>query len=265
VWPWRTPPRGRAGDFMAGPRREDPPVVAGRRPVVELLRAGKSAERVLIQRGLAPSGLIAEIRKRAAEAAVPVRVVPRSEIDSAAPGIHHQGVVAVAGRYRYAPFEDLLARPDPALLFLDGVMDPHNLGSLLRSADQAGFGGVVIPARRAVGVTAAVRRVSAGGAEVVPVARVGAISSALERAKTRGLWVVGLDQDAEVDIWSSRLLEAPVGLVLGAEDRGLSRLVRERCDELARIPSGGRLSSLNVAAAGAIAMFEVARRNARNG
>ena len=232
---------------------------------MELLRAGKPAERILIQRGLAPSGVIAEIRKRAADAAVPVRVVPRSEIDRAAPGIHHQGVAAVAGRYRYVPLEDLLARPDTTLLFLDGVMDPHNLGSLLRSADQAGFGGVVIPARRAVGVTPAVRRVSAGAAEVVPVARVGSVSAAMERAKTRGVWIVGLDQDAEVDIWSSRLLEPPVGLVLGAEDRGLSRLVRERCDELVRIPSEGRLSSLNVAAAGAIAMFEVARRNVGNG
>lgn len=250
---------------MARPRREEPPLVAGRRPVLELLRAGKPAERILIQRGLAPSGVIAEIRKRAADAAVPVRVVPRSEIDRAAPGIHHQGVAAVAGRYRYAPLEDLLARPDTTLLFLDGVMDPHNLGSLLRSADQAGFGGVVIPARRAVGVTPAVRRVSAGAAEVVPVARVGSVSAAMELAKTRGVWIVGLDQDAEADIWSSRLLEPPVGLVLGAEDRGLSRLVRERCDELVRIPSEGRLSSLNVAAAGAIAMFEVARRNAGNG
>jgi 23S rRNA (guanosine2251-2'-O)-methyltransferase len=229
---------------------------------LELLRAGKPAERILIQRGLQPSEVVSEIRKRAADAAVPVRIVPRSEIDRAAPGIHHQGVAAVAGRYRYTPFEDLIARADTTLLFLDGVMDPHNLGSLLRSADQAGFGGVVIPARRAVGVTPAVRRVSAGAAEVVPVARVGSVSAAMERAKTKGLWIVGLDQDAEGDIWSSRLLEPPVGLVLGAEDRGLSRLVRERCDELARIPSGGRLSSLNVAAAGAIAMFEVARRNA---
>lgn len=232
---------------------------------MELLRAGKPAEKILIQRGLAPSSLLAEIRKRAAEVAVPVRVVPRSEIDRVAPGIHHQGIAAVAGRYRYAPLEDLLARPDPTLLFLDGVMDPHNLGSLLRSADQAGFGGVVIPARRAVGVTAAVRRVSAGAAEVVPVARVSAVSAAVERAKTRGLWIVGLDEDAEIEIWSSQLLEPPVGLVLGAEDRGLSRLVRERCDEFVRIPSAGRLSSLNVAAAGAIAMFEVARRNAGNG
>jgi 23S rRNA (guanosine2251-2'-O)-methyltransferase len=244
----------------ARPRADDPPVVAGRRPVLELLRAEKPAEKILIARELGASGLIAEIRTRAAAAAVPLRVVPRSEIDRLAPGIHHQGVVAIVGRYRYAPLEELLARPDPALLFLDGIMDPHNLGSLLRSADQAGFHGVVIPARRAAGVSATVRRVSAGAAEVVPVARVSNISGAIGLAQERGLWIVGLDEDAEVDIWSSRLLEPPVGLVLGAEDRGMSRLVRERCDELVRIPSAGRLSSLNVAVAGAIAMFEVARR-----
>jgi 23S rRNA (guanosine2251-2'-O)-methyltransferase len=146
------------------------------------------------------------------------------------------------------------------VLFLDGVTDPHNLGSLLRSADGAGFHGIVIPARRAAGVTGAVRRVAAGAAEVVPVARVNSLGAALDRAKKAGLWIVGLDEDAGEDLWTSTLLEPPVGLVLGAEDRGISKGVTGRCDALVRIPSAGRISSLNVAVAGAVAMFEASRK-----
>jgi 23S rRNA (guanosine2251-2'-O)-methyltransferase len=240
-------------------------VVAGRRPVLESLRAGRAAERVLVAQGLAPSSIVGEIRRRAEAASVPVRVVPRAVIDDLAPGINHQGVVALAAAFRYASLEALLAPPAPALLFLDGVMDPHNLGSLLRSADGAGFTGVVLPARRAVGVTAVVQRVSAGASERLPVARVSNLGAALDRARRAGLWVVGFDEDAADDLWSSPLLEPPVGLVLGAEDRGISPGVRRHCDAFVAIPSAGALSSLNVAAAGAVAMFEVARRRAQRG
>ena len=191
---------------------------------------------------------------------IPVRTVPKAEIDKAAGGLNHQGVVAITGRYRYAPLQELLKVPDPCLLFLDGLTDPHNLGSLLRSADGAGFTGVVLPARRSVAVTSAVRRVSAGAAEVVPVAREGNLGRAVDEAREAGLWILGLDEDAPQDIWSSDLLEPPVGLVLGAEDRGISPTIRERCDAVVSIPSVGRLSSLNVGVAGAVVMFEIARR-----
>lgn len=237
-------------------------VVPGRRPVLELLRAGTPVEKVLVAQEAVPAAIVTEIRRLARAAAVPVRSVPRAEIDALAAGSNHQGVVAIASRYRYASLSDLVAAPDPLVVFLDGVTDPHNLGSLLRSADCAGFTGVVVPARRSVGVTPAVRRVAAGAAEVVPVARVGNLSGALDDAKRSGLWAVGLDERGEDDIWSSELLEAPLALVLGAEDRGISRTVRARCDALAQIPLSGKLASLNVAVAGAIAMFEVARRRA---
>lgn len=227
---------------------------------MEFLKAGKPAERVLISRDLAPSSIIGEIRKRAEGAAIPVRVVPKEQVDRSSGGTNHQGVVAVTGPFQYAPLQDLLAGPTPALLFLDGLTDPHNLGSLLRSADGAGFDGVVIPAHRSVGVTAAVRRVSAGAAEVVPVARVTNLGRAVDDARAAGVWVVGMDEKAESDIYSSTALEPPVGLVLGAEDRGISPNLRKRCDDLVRIPSRGRLASLNVAVAGAVAMFEIARR-----
>jgi len=210
--------------------------------------------------GSAPSDVLEEIKRRAAAAAVPVRVVPRTEIEKLAGETNHQGVIAQTGRFRYADLHDLLAAPHAALLFLDGVTDPHNLGSLIRSADVAGFTGIVIPARRAAGVTSAVRRVSAGAAEVVPIARATNMSRALGEARAAGVWLVGLDEEAGTTIWASNLLEPPVGLVLGAEDRGIGRNVREHCDDLVRIPLAGRLGSLNVAVAGAVAMFEVARR-----
>ena len=207
-------------------------------------------------------GAIGEIRRRSEEVGVPVRVVPRGEVDRLAAGINHQGVVALTPRYRYTPLERLLAIDAPSLLFLDGVMDPHNLGSLLRSADGAGFTGVVLPAHRAVGVTAAVRRISAGAAEVVPVARVGNLGAAIDKARAAGMWILGLSADAERNLWSSSLTEPPVGIVCGSEDKGLSKKVSDRCDELVRIPSLGSLESLNVGVAGAVAMFEVARKRA---
>lgn len=234
--------------------------LAGRRPVLELLRAGKPAEKILVASELDPSSLIGEIRKLANAASVPLKNVPKVEIDRIAGGMNHQGVVAVTGRYRYVPLERLLKVESPRLLFVDKVTDPHNLGSLLRSADGAGFSGVVIPSHRSAAVSSTVRRVSAGAAEVVSVARVTNLGQAIDQAKAAGVWVLGLDEKAAEDIWSTDLAEPPVGLVLGAEDKGISRGVRDRCDQLVKIPTSGRLGSLNVAVAGAIAMFEVARR-----
>jgi len=247
------------------PRRHKGPgeadaLVAGRRSVIELLRTDQPVVRVMMATGSADTAPLTEIRKSAEEASVPVRVVPRTEIDRLAEGLNHQGVVAVVGRYRYTPFEKLLSLEGPLFLFLDGVTDPHNLGSLLRSADGAGFDGIVVPANRSAGVNATVRKVAAGAAEVVPVARVGSLGVALEQAKQAGLWVVGLDGSAPEDLWASELLEPPLALVLGAEGRGISKGVRDRCDGLVSIPSAGRLESLNVGVAGALAMFELARR-----
>ncbi len=241
-------------------RADDSSVLAGRRPVLELLRAERSAERIVIGDYVAASKTMSEIRKRASALGISVRTAPKSEIDKVAGGLNHQGVVALTGRFRYTPLDDLLRAPAPMLLFLDGVTDPHNLGSLLRSADGAGFTGIVLPARRSVGVTSAVRRVSAGAAEIVPVARVGNLGRAIDEAREAGLWILGLDEEATDDIWSSDLLEPPVGVVLGAEDRGISPGIEQRCDALVSIPSAGRLASLNVAVAGAVVMFELARR-----
>ena len=239
-------------------------VVVGRRPVLELLKAGSSVDSVWVASGAKSSSILNEIGEAAREHNVGVRRVDRARIDDLAPGTNHQGVAAVVGRYRYTPLHKLLETKASALLFLDGVMDPHNLGSLLRSADGAGFDGVVIPAHRSSSVTQAVRRVSAGAAEVVPVARETNLGRAVEEAREAGLWVVGFAPDAEEDLWSSSLMDPPVALVLGSEDRGLSPSIRSRCDGFVRIPALGRLDSLNVSVAGALGMFEVTRRRARS-
>jgi 23S rRNA (guanosine2251-2'-O)-methyltransferase len=250
--PQPTRPSPSSGDDQAS-------VVAGRRPVLELLALGRPIETVVVADNLSRSPILGEIKRRVARARVPLQVVSKTELDRMARGLNHQGVAAITGRFRYTPLEKLFAGTDAAVLFVDGVTDPHNLGSLLRSAEGAGFS-VVIPVHRAAGVTPTVRRVSAGAGEIVPVARVTNLSRAVDEARAAGLWIVGLDQDADEIIWKSDLLEPPVGLVVGAEDRGISRIVRERCDGLVRIPQVGRLEALNVAVAGALAMFEVVRR-----
>ncbi len=245
-------------------RRPQDDVVFGRRPVAELLRTGTAAKKILVSERARRAPVLDEIRRAAAARDIVVQTVPSAKVDELAGSGNHQGVVALVPRYRYASLRALLGGEAPAVLFLDGVMDPHNLGSLLRSADGAGFDGVVLPARRAVGVTDTVRRVSAGAAEVVPVARVANLGAALEEARRANLWLVGLDAAGDTDIWESDLIDPPLGLVLGSEDRGLSRGVRARCDALCRIPSQGKIGSLNVAVAGAIAMFELARRRHRS-
>lgn len=233
--------------------------------MLESLRAGHVLQRLYLAEGLDRGASLEEIRARARNAGVPIAVVPRSEIDKLSDGGNHQGVLAHTARYRYAPFADLLGGGAPSLLFLDGVTDPHTVGALIRTAGAAGMDGVVLPTRRSSGVTPAVRRVAAGAAEVVPVARVPNLARALEDAKEAGLWIVGLEERGDTDVWSSHLLEPPVGLVLGAEGKGLSKNVAVHCDALVRIPMDGQVDSLNVSVAGGIAMFEIARRRAHSG
>jgi 23S rRNA (guanosine2251-2'-O)-methyltransferase len=240
-------------------------ILFGRRPVLESLRAGQPLQRIYIASGLERAGALDEIRSRARNAGIPVAAVPRAEIDRLSGGGNHQGVLAHTARYRYTAFEELLAGEAPSLLFLDGLTDPHNVGALIRSAGAAGLDGVVLPTRRSSAVTPAVRRVAAGAAEVVPVARVPNLARALEEAKSAGVWVVGLDEGGETDVWASDLLEPPVGLVLGAEGKGISRNVAIHCDGIVRIPMQGQIASLNVSVAGGIAMFEIARRREHSG
>jgi 23S rRNA (guanosine2251-2'-O)-methyltransferase len=240
--------------------------VEGRQAVRELLLAGRRKVRELL---LSPGdddrldGPLADLAELAAELRVPVKLVSRTKLDAAARTDAPQGVVAFAAPLPEADLDDLI-RPTsrgvaPFLVAVDGVTDPGNLGALLRSAECAGVTGFLLPRHRAVHVTATVTKAAAGAVEHVPIALVGGLPATLERLKKAGLWIVGLDGAGDTPLHALPFAADPVVLVLGAEGAGLSRLVRQRCDVVAAIPLRGRLSSLNVAAAGAIATYEVAR------
>ncbi len=238
-------------------------LIAGRNPVREALLAGRPVERLLVAEG-ASGAPIGEILRLAAERGIAVQHVERRRLDRMAAGQVHQGVVAVAAPRAYVPLDALLARAEergepPLIVLLDEVQDPHNLGSLLRSADGAGAHGVVVPKRRSAGLTMTVARTSAGAVEHVPVAQVPNLVQAIRALKERGLWVVGADMTGQRDLWHADLT-GPLAVVVGGEDKGLGRLVRESCDFLVRIPMRGKVNSLNAGVAGAIILFEIARQ-----
>lgn len=253
-------------DNPKGPRRgsqEETTLIAGRHPVREALKAGKPLHRILLKRGVEPR-LVQEMHALARSAGVPVQVVDGRRLDILAAGLNHQGVVALGLARGYQTLDELLeqvARSGRAglLLLLDGIQDPHNLGSLLRSCDAAGAHGVVVPQRRSVGLTAAVARASAGAVEHVPVARVVNLARAMEDLKDAGFWLVGADMDGDQLPWEVDLT-GPVGLVIGGEGEGISRLVKKRCDYLVRLPMRGKVASLNAGVAGALLLFEAVRQ-----
>lgn len=236
--------------------------IEGRQAVRELLLAGRRRCREIhLSTDVDRDGIIGDIVELARELRVPVVEVPRSKLESMSRTDAPQGVVASAAPLKETLLEDMLDTDGaPFLLALDGVTDPGNLGAVLRTADCAGVTGVVLPRHRAVHVTPTVAKAAAGAIEYLPMALVGGLPSALHTMKSNGVWTVGLDMAGPSSIHSLDVADGPVCLVLGSEGRGLSRLVRERCDFIASIPLHGHLESLNVSAAGAIAMFEVARQ-----
>ncbi len=238
--------------------------VEGRQAVRELLKAGKRRVReVWVAEDVDHADIITEIERLAARAPAPVRYVSRAKLEKQARTDASQGVLALAAGVAEADLDRLAADPVAFLLCLDGVTDPHNLGAVLRSAEYAGVTGAVIPRHRAAHVTPTVAKAAAGAVERVPLALVSGLPTALLRLGEQGLWRIGLDQDAETSLWDLDIGSRPVVLVLGAEGSGLSRLVRQRCDEVVRIPRAGVLDSLNVAAAGAVALLRVAESRSR--
>jgi 23S rRNA (guanosine2251-2'-O)-methyltransferase len=208
--------------------------------------------------------ILADIRELATAGRVPVTVVSRGRFAAHARCEAPQGVLALAAPLPEADLDDLVAtragEPAPFLVALDGVTDPGNLGAVLRSAECAGASGVVLPRHRAVHVTPAATKAAAGAIEHLPMAVVGGLPAALARLRSADVHIVGLDGASDRSLYDLAATDGPVCLVLGAEGRGLSRLVRERCDEVVAIPMRGRLGSLNVSAAAALACFEIARR-----
>jgi 23S rRNA (guanosine2251-2'-O)-methyltransferase len=238
-------------------------------PVIEALRAGRRAiEHVAIAEGVRHERLT-ELLELARNARVPIRRVPRAELDRIMGAATHQGVVARIGAANYSDADELLASlaarvqtdQPPLVLGLDGIEDPRNFGAVLRTAECAGVHGVFTTERRAVGLTETVAKTAAGALEYVPVARVTNLSRLIEQLKERNIWVVGTAGDATLSYteWDWTL---PTAVILGSEGSGLHRLVKQHCDELVRIPMAGRLESLNVAVASGVILFEALRRRA---
>ena len=250
----RTGPKGLGGDQ-----------VEGRQAVRELLLAGtRRVREVWIASDQDDSAVLDDIAELAQSVGVPVQDVTRTKLHSVARTESPQGVLARAAELPETDLETLVVTPrggpPPFLLATDGITDPGNLGALLRSAECAGVTGVVLPRHRAVHITPTVTKAAAGSIEYLRFALVGGLPTAIRQLQEAGVWVVGLDAGGARRLFDLEVADRPIALVLGAEGAGLSRLVRERCDEVVSIPLGGQLGSLNVAAAGAVACFEVARR-----
>lgn len=258
-------PRGPRSGGKGGTRSSTHEILSGRNSVVEALRAGIPVSTVYLAARLEADERTKEIISTAADAGYPLLEVSRTELDRLTDGSVHQGVAIQVPPYAYADDEDLLdaaeATGRPALVVaLDGVTDPRNLGAVLRSAGAFGAHGVLVPERRAAGVTASAWKVSAGAAARVPVARVTNLVRTLQAYKKAGLFVVGLDGGGEVAVADLPYVGDPLVLVVGSEGKGLSRLVREECDAIASIPIASAVESLNAGVAAGIALYEVARQ-----
>jgi 23S rRNA (guanosine2251-2'-O)-methyltransferase len=237
-------------------------IIFGMNPVREALRArGRAFAWVGIakqRRDLRLQKVIQQCR----ESGVAVRFLNQAELDRMSQGAPHQGVVAVTSVKPYSDLEELVARkrgPHSLVVVLDSVEDPHNLGAILRTAEAAGADGVVIPERHAVGITGTVAKSSAGASEYIPVAKVGNLSRALEELKSKGLWIVGLDERGK-DVYHQLDYRMDCAICLGSEGRGLHQLVARTCDFLVSIPMLGKVSSLNVSVAAGVVLYEVVRQ-----
>lgn len=237
--------------------------LVGRNPVIEALRAGRPINKILLAKNASPASL-KEILALAGERNIFVQYVEKRQLDLLTGGEVHQGVVAQAAAKEYADWEEILGEvrsggKTPLFLLLDGVEDPHNLGAILRTSDAAGVHCVIIPKHRAVPLTSGVAKASAGAIEHVPVARVTNLAQTIEKLKEKGFWVAGADQDAKEDYFSVDL-QGPLAIVLGGEDKGLGKVVRDKCDFLLRIPMYGKINSLNVSIAASVLLYEIVRQ-----
>lgn len=236
--------------------------IEGRNAVLEAFRSGKTIDRLFVLDGC-QDGPVRTIVREAKKHDTIVNFVPKERLDSMSETGHHQGVMAYAAAYEYAEVEDILKiaeeKGEPPFLFLlDGIEDPHNLGAIIRTANLAGAHGVVIPKRRAVGLTATVARTSAGALNYTPVAKVTNMAATIEDLKKRGIWFVCADMGGES---MYRLnLTGPIGLVIGNEGEGVSRLVKEKCDMIASIPMKGDIDSLNASVATGVLAYEIVRQ-----
>ena len=258
----RPPDRRPEGRERQHGEEPDECTVSGRNAVRELLESGRDVEKIFVRAG-DREGSVNLILGIAAERKIPVIEVDSRKLDALSCGGRHQSVVAIAAERNYSSVEDILAyaaerSEPPFLILLDGVEDPHNLGAVIRSAECLGAHGVIIPKRRAVGLTSTVAKASAGAIEHVRIAKVTNLSQTIDDLKERGLWLYAADMDG-VSCYSENM-SGPVALVLGSEGFGISRLVKEKCDYVISVPMYGSLNSMNVSCAATVLMAEIARQ-----
>jgi 23S rRNA (guanosine2251-2'-O)-methyltransferase len=245
-------------------------MVAGRNSVVEALRADIPVSTMYVAGRIDVDDRVREALKTAQQRGIPLLETPRGELDRLTDGAIHQGLALQVPPYQYAHPDDLLDAASEAgqaalLVALDGVTDPRNLGAIVRSAAAFGGHGVLVPERRAAGMTASAWKTSAGAAARLRVARATNLTRALEQLKKQGCFVVGLDADGDVELPQLAMAHDPLVLVIGSEGKGLSRLVRETCDVIVSIPMHAATESLNAGVAAGVALYEVARRRAHGG
>ncbi|MEB4872205.1 23S rRNA (guanosine(2251)-2'-O)-methyltransferase RlmB [Priestia megaterium] len=236
--------------------------IIGRNPVLEALKSGRDINKLWIAEG-SQGGSMGQITQLAKRNGVLVQFVPKKKIEQMVDGIH-QGVAAQVAAYQYAELDDLFnlaekRNESPFFLLLDELEDPHNLGSIMRTADAVGAHGIIIPKRRSVGLTATVAKASTGAIEHIPVARVTNLSRTIGELKDRGVWIVGTDAK-ESDDYRNLDGGMPLTLVIGSEGKGMSRLIREKCDFLVQLPMVGHVTSLNASVAASLLMYEVYRK-----
>ena len=236
--------------------------IEGRNPVIEAYRSGKTIDKLFVLDGC-QDGPVKTITREARKQHTIISYVSKERLDQLSETHHHQGVIAIAAAYDYATVDDILAKARekgeaPFVFLLDGIEDPHNLGAIIRTANLAGAHGVIIPKHRAVGLTATVARTSAGALNFTPVAKVTNLGATMDELKKEGLWFVCADMKGE--IMYRQNLTGPIGIVIGNEGEGVSRLVREKCDFTASIPMKGDIDSLNASVAAGVLAYEIVRQ-----
>lgn len=235
-------------------------IIAGRNPVMEAIRSGRSIESILVAKG-ERSGSVVAIIAKAKQKNIPVKDVDSKKLDFLAKGINHQGIVAQCAVKEYSTLEEIFALAEergesPFIIVLDKIEDPHNLGAIIRTAECAGAHGVIIPERRSAGLSYTVEKTSAGALEYMPVVRVKNISAVLQKLKDKGIWVYGADMDGEH--YKKVNFDGAVALVIGNEGKGISPLVAKDCDVIVSLPMKGKINSLNASVAAGILMYEIA-------
>ncbi len=236
--------------------------IEGRNAVLEAFRSGKTIDKLFVLEGC-KDGPVQSILREAKKAGTVIQFADKERLNRMSETKKHQGVIAAASAYAYASVEDILARAEekgekPFVIVLDGIEDPHNLGAVIRTANLAGAHGVIIPKRRAAGLTASAVKASAGAVHYTPVAKVTNLSQTIRDLKERGIWFVCADMDGE--LMYRQDLTGPIGLVIGNEGEGVSRLVKEQCDYIASIPMKGEIGSLNASVAAAVLAYEIVRQ-----